>query len=222
MRANQVIFAILSIVFGAFAVTYAIWAMIAYNGQVEWVGTVGLTLVSIMALFIGFYSIGAYSRHRLAGLLVPVGMAALLAAVGIPNGWFAIPPAWVPTLFGGAGTWLAGSAVRDLEERARHLALATTGVDDSVAGQLEAAAGSAARRGAIRAAADLSDLSARLTSTAAERAQRVLAAVLDAILRLVQPVMPFVAESVWQALAEAAPERGLPEPARAADSVVMS
>src|SRR5206468_12230701 len=48
-------------------------------------------------------------------------------------------------------------------------------------------------------------------------AQRVLVGVLDAILRLVQPVMPFVAESVWQALAEAAPERGLPQPARAAD-----
>src|SRR5205823_13589723 len=31
-------------------------------------------------------------------------------------------------------------------------------------------------------------------------AQRVLIGVLDAILRLVQPVLPFVAESVWQAL----------------------
>jgi signal transduction histidine kinase len=79
------------------------------------------TYAGLVALFIGFYSIGAYSRHRLAGLLVPIGMAALLAAVGIPNGWFAILPAWVPTLFGGAGTWLAGSAVRDLEERARRL-----------------------------------------------------------------------------------------------------
>ena len=36
-------------------------------------------------------------------------------------------------------------------------------------------------------------------------AQRVLVGVLDAILRLVQPIMPFVAESIWQALAEAAP-----------------
>ena len=42
--------------------------------------------------------------------------------------------------------------------------------------------------------------------------QRVLAGVLDAILRLVQPVMPFVAESIWQALNEAAFERGLPGP----------
>ena len=33
--------------------------------------------------------------------------------------------------------------------------------------------------------------------------------VLDGILRLVQPVMPFVAESLWEALNEVAPERGL-------------
>ncbi len=53
-------------------------------------------------------------------------------------------------------------------------------------------------------------------------AQRVLLGVLDAILRLVQPVMPFVAESIWQALAEAVPERGLPAPQRAAESVVIA
>src|SRR5262249_4339665 len=41
-------------------------------------------------------------------------------------------------------------------------------------------------------------------------AQRVLAGVLDGILRLVHPFMPFVAESIWQALGEAAFERGLP------------
>jgi valyl-tRNA synthetase len=53
-------------------------------------------------------------------------------------------------------------------------------------------------------------------------AQRVLAGVLDAILRLVHPVMPFVAESIWQALAEAAFERGLPAPEPAAESVAIA
>jgi valyl-tRNA synthetase len=52
--------------------------------------------------------------------------------------------------------------------------------------------------------------------------QRVLVGVLDAILRLVHPVMPFVAESVWQSLAEAAFERGLPGPEPAAESVVIA
>src|SRR5205814_3746076 len=54
------------------------------------------------------------------------------------------------------------------------------------------------------------------------QAQRVLVGVLDALLRLVQPVMPFVAESIWQALEEIAPERGLPQPSAAAASVCIA
>ena len=42
-------------------------------------------------------------------------------------------------------------------------------------------------------------------------AQRVLVGVLDGLIRVVQPVMPFVAESVWQELNAAAPTRGLSE-----------
>jgi valyl-tRNA synthetase len=53
-------------------------------------------------------------------------------------------------------------------------------------------------------------------------AQRVLVGVLDGILRLVQPVMPFVAESLWQALGEATPQRGLPSPTKPAESVVIA
>jgi len=53
-------------------------------------------------------------------------------------------------------------------------------------------------------------------------AQRMLVGLLDAILRLVHPIMPFVAESIWQALAEAAFERGLPSPEPAAESVVIA
>jgi valyl-tRNA synthetase len=53
-------------------------------------------------------------------------------------------------------------------------------------------------------------------------AQRVLAGVLDAILRLLHPIMPFVTESIWQALAETAFERGLPNPEPAAESVMIA
>jgi valyl-tRNA synthetase len=53
-------------------------------------------------------------------------------------------------------------------------------------------------------------------------AQRVLAGVLDSILRLLHPIMPFVTESIWQALAEAAFERGLPQPEPAAESVMIA
>jgi len=41
-------------------------------------------------------------------------------------------------------------------------------------------------------------------------AQRVLVGVLDTILRLVHPIMPFVSESIWQALADTAFERACP------------
>jgi valyl-tRNA synthetase len=52
--------------------------------------------------------------------------------------------------------------------------------------------------------------------------QRVLIGVLDAIVRLVQPIMPFVAESIWSALNEVAFERGLPSPEPATESVVIA
>jgi valyl-tRNA synthetase len=53
-------------------------------------------------------------------------------------------------------------------------------------------------------------------------AQRVLAGVLDVILRLAHPVMPFVTESIWQALNEAAFERGLPAPEPSTESVMIA
>ena len=43
-------------------------------------------------------------------------------------------------------------------------------------------------------------------------AQRVLAAVLDSLCRLLHPIVPFVTEQVWQGLNALAAERGLPKP----------
>jgi DNA-binding CsgD family transcriptional regulator len=57
---------------------------------------------------------------------------------------------------------LAGS-VSDVEERARHLALAADGPDEAVAVELDAAAEHAAGRGATAAAAELCELAAELT-----------------------------------------------------------
>jgi DNA-binding NarL/FixJ family response regulator len=53
--------------------------------------------------------------------------------------------------------------VSDPEERARHLALSTAEPDEDIAAELEAAAGTAARRGAQEAAAELFGASRRLT-----------------------------------------------------------
>jgi valyl-tRNA synthetase len=53
-------------------------------------------------------------------------------------------------------------------------------------------------------------------------AQRILAHVLDTILRLLHPLIPFITEDIWQRLAEAAPIRGLTAPARATDSIMIA
>ena len=66
-------------------------------------------------------------------------------------------------------------AVDDLEERSRHLALATTAPDPDAARVLDAAAQSARARGAPDSAAELTELALRLTADPAESDERRLA-----------------------------------------------
>jgi len=53
-------------------------------------------------------------------------------------------------------------------------------------------------------------------------AQRVLAHTLDALVRLLHPMIPFVTEEVWQLLGKVAPERGLADPQPAAESIMIA
>lgn len=53
-------------------------------------------------------------------------------------------------------------------------------------------------------------------------AQRVLAYVLDTLLRLLHPFIPFVTEEVWQLLGEYCPERGFDRVQPSADSVMIA
>ena len=53
-------------------------------------------------------------------------------------------------------------------------------------------------------------------------AQRVLAAALDTLVRLLHPIVPFIAEEVWQLLNQAAPRRGVKRLDEAAESVVVA
>ncbi|HZZ81174.1 MAG TPA: valine--tRNA ligase, partial [Gemmataceae bacterium] len=62
----------------------------------------------------------------------------------------------------------------------------------------------------------------RLKASDKATVQRVLVGVLDAIVRLIHPIMPFVSESIWSALNEAAFERGLPNPEPATESVMIA
>jgi valyl-tRNA synthetase len=51
--------------------------------------------------------------------------------------------------------------------------------------------------------------------------QRMLAHVLDALLRLLHPMMPFITEEVWQLLGKVAPSRGMP-PVAATESIMLA
>ncbi len=53
-------------------------------------------------------------------------------------------------------------------------------------------------------------------------AQRVLAHTLDALLRLLHPVIPFITEEIWQLLNAAAPERGLEKQEPPSESVMIA
>ena len=53
-------------------------------------------------------------------------------------------------------------------------------------------------------------------------AQRVLAHVLDTLLRLLHPMIPFLTEDVWQRLGQIAPDRGIDEILPAAESIMVA
>lgn len=55
MRANIIILGILAVFFYLCAAAYTLWHMAAYDGTVEWAGTLGLALTGIMSTFIAFY-----------------------------------------------------------------------------------------------------------------------------------------------------------------------
>ena len=54
MRVNINLLWVLASFFALADVAYSVWAMITY-GRVEWVGTIGIALVAVMAVFIAFY-----------------------------------------------------------------------------------------------------------------------------------------------------------------------
>jgi valyl-tRNA synthetase len=53
-------------------------------------------------------------------------------------------------------------------------------------------------------------------------AQRMLAALLDQLSRLLHPIMPFVTEQIWEGLRRLAPVRGVPQPTAAAEHVCIA
>jgi len=54
MKASSVLFWVITAFFFLSAIVYTIWGLL-YYGNVEWVGTVALTLTGVLGAFIGFY-----------------------------------------------------------------------------------------------------------------------------------------------------------------------
>ena len=75
--------------------------------------------VSLLALFVGLYSVGVYSRWRVPFLAWLVFGSALLA-VAFPDSRTNVP-SWASLLVGGMAVWLAGNAMHQLSERAHQL-----------------------------------------------------------------------------------------------------
>jgi hypothetical protein len=92
MRLNAVIFWVLSLFFGLCAVAYAVWSLLD-TGDLEWVGIVGLSLLSVMAAFLGFYMQRSYNAQ---GGEVPEDRLDANIDDGDPELGFFSPWSWWP------------------------------------------------------------------------------------------------------------------------------
>ena len=65
MRANAVIFWLLSIFFAVASVVYAYWSWLdaGFDVNPEWVGTIALALTSVLSIFLGFYVQRSYQSQ---------------------------------------------------------------------------------------------------------------------------------------------------------------
>lgn len=77
---------------------------------------------SLVANFVGIYSLGLYGGRRWLSLALPLLAGLILAVVGIPGHFYTNPiPAWLLEIAASLGLWLVGNSVRELDLRARRL-----------------------------------------------------------------------------------------------------
>ncbi len=121
MKANVVIFWVLSLFFGIAAIAYAWWSVIdaGYAGaHPEWVGTVGLSLSSVLAVFLAFYIQRSWKAQ---GGELPEDNVNASIDDGDPELGFFSPWSWWPLVLAGSaalaflglavGVWISIIAV---------------------------------------------------------------------------------------------------------------
>ena len=110
MRANAILFWILSIFFLLSAVVYTLWNLLDQSHRnVEWVGTIGMLLGAILAAFIAFY-VGR--SHASQGGELPEDRLDANIDDGDPELGHFSPWSWWPVALAfGAGLVILGLAV---------------------------------------------------------------------------------------------------------------
>lgn len=110
MRANAILFWILSIFFLLSAITYTLWNLLdEMHRNVEWVGTVGMLLAAILSAFIAFY-VGR--SHAAQGGELPEDRLDANIDDGDPELGHFSPWSWWPVALAfGAGLVILGLAV---------------------------------------------------------------------------------------------------------------
>jgi amino acid transporter len=118
MRVNAALWWVLSLFFGIAAVAYAVWTLIEYGdvpegefkqSGVEWVGTVALSLTSVLGIFLGFYLGRA---HKAQGGELPEDLGDADIDDGDPEIGHFSPWSWWPLALGaGAAIVALGLAV---------------------------------------------------------------------------------------------------------------
>ncbi len=104
MRANARLFWLLGVFFGLLAAVYAIWTAIdAANNQVEWVGTIALSLSAGLGLLIAFY-LGR--THAAQGGELPEDRVDANIDDGDPELGFFSPWSWWPILLAASAALL--------------------------------------------------------------------------------------------------------------------
>ena len=97
MRANTNLFWILFVFMLLATAAYTVWSLIYFDGQIEWVGTLGIGLAAILSAFLAFY-LGRV--HKSQGGELPEDRLDSNIDDGDPEMGFFSPWSWWPVMLG--------------------------------------------------------------------------------------------------------------------------
>ncbi|MCS5721787.1 cytochrome c oxidase subunit 4 [Herbiconiux sp. CPCC 203407] len=103
MRANTNLFWILFVFMLLATAAYTIWSLLYFDGQIEWVGTLGIGLAAILSAFLAFY-LGRV--HKSQGGELPEDRLDSNIDDGDPEMGFYSPWSWWPIILAGGGALL--------------------------------------------------------------------------------------------------------------------